>query len=207
MTAAVEHERGLLRGRVDVVVVREFAEGEELVPVILSLVHEEAEELFELLVDPFGLAVRLWVVCSGRCELNTEEAVEFAGEICDELRASIGQDRARGPVVLPDLAEVEASRSLGGNGGVRGDEVCTLPDAVYDVHDHVVAVRSGQFDHEVDANDIPSLFGGFGRVEFARRSLALRFCVIAELAGFDVAADVSQHLQPPVVPRDEFEGF
>ena len=107
VTAAVEHERGLLRGRVDVVVVREFAQGEEFIPVILSLVHEEAEELFELLVDPFGLAVRLWVVCSGRRELNTEKAVEFAGEICDELRASIRQDRARGPVVLPDFAEVK----------------------------------------------------------------------------------------------------
>ena len=109
MTAAVEHEGGLLRGRVDVVVVRELAQGEEFVPVILSLVHEEAEELFELLVDPFGLAVCLWVVCGRRRELNTEEAVEFAGEVRDELGASIGQDRAGSPMVLPNLAEVEAS--------------------------------------------------------------------------------------------------
>ena len=110
-------------------------------------------------------------------------------------------------MVLPDFAEVEASRSLGGDGGVRGDKVCAFPDTVYDVHDCVVAVRAGQFHHEVDANDIPSFFGGFGGVEFARRALALRFRVIAELAGSDVAADVSRHLRPPVVPRDEFEGF
>ena len=85
---------------------------------------------------------------------------------------------------------------------MRGDEVCALSDAVYDVHDRVVAVRFGQFHHEVDANDIPLFFGGFRGVEFSRRALALRFCVIAELAGFDVAADVSQHLRPPVVPRN-----
>ena len=50
---------------------------------------------------------------------------------------------------------------------MRGDEVRTLPDAVYDVHDRVIAVQSGQFHHEVDANNIPSLFGGFGGVEFS----------------------------------------
>ena len=65
---------------------------------------------------------------------------------------------------------------------MRGDEVRALPDAVYDVHDRVVAMPSGQFDHEVDADHVPSLFGGFGRMEFARRSLALRFRAIAELA-------------------------
>ena len=72
MTAAVEHERGLLRGGVDVVVVREFAEGEELVLVILPFIHEEAKELFELLVNAFGLAVRLRVICGGRREFDTE---------------------------------------------------------------------------------------------------------------------------------------
>jgi hypothetical protein len=56
----------------DVVVVREFAQREEVVPVILSLVHEEAEELFELLVNTFGLAVRLRVICGGRREFDTE---------------------------------------------------------------------------------------------------------------------------------------
>ena len=89
VTTAVEHEQGLLHGGVDVVVVRELAEGEELVAVVLSFVHEEAKELFELLVNTFGLAVRLRVVCGGCCEFDTEEAIEFAGEVGDELWASI----------------------------------------------------------------------------------------------------------------------
>ena len=46
-------------------------------------------------------------------------------------------------MVLPYFAEVEASGSLGGDGGVRGDEVRAFSDAVHDVHDRVVAVRSG----------------------------------------------------------------
>ena len=89
VTTAVEHERGLLHGGVGVVIVRELAEGEELVPVVLSFVHEEAKELFELLVNTFGLAVRLRVVCGGRREFDAEEVIEFASEVGDELWASI----------------------------------------------------------------------------------------------------------------------
>ena len=89
VATAVEHEWGLLCGGVDVVVVREFAEGEELVPVVRSFVHEEAKELLQLLVNAFGLAVRLRVVCGGRREFDTEEAVEFAGEVGDKLWPSI----------------------------------------------------------------------------------------------------------------------
>jgi hypothetical protein len=74
---------------VNVIVVGEFAEGEELVPVVLPFVHKEAKELFELLVNAFGLAVRLQVVCSGCREFDTEEAIEFAGEVGDKLWASI----------------------------------------------------------------------------------------------------------------------
>ena len=125
------------------IVVCEFAEGEELVPVVLLLVYEEAEELFELLVNSFSLTIHLWVVCGGRHEFNTKKVVELAGEVGDELRASVGQDGTTGPVVLPDFAEVKASRSLSCDGGVHGDEVCMFPDTVYDIHDRVVAVRSG----------------------------------------------------------------
>ena len=89
VATTVKHERGLLRRGVDVVVVHEFAKGEELVPVVLSLVYEEAKELFELLANPFGLAVCLRVVCGGCHEFDTEEAVEFTGEVGDKLWASI----------------------------------------------------------------------------------------------------------------------
>jgi len=30
------------------------------IPLILELIHEESQELFDLLIDPFCLAVSLW---------------------------------------------------------------------------------------------------------------------------------------------------
>ena len=35
------------------------------VPVIPSLIYEDANILFEFLVNVFGLAIGLWVVCHG----------------------------------------------------------------------------------------------------------------------------------------------
>ena len=43
----------------DLVVVGEFGYQEPVVPVILPLVYEEAQELLDLLVDTFGLAIGL----------------------------------------------------------------------------------------------------------------------------------------------------
>ena len=62
-------------------------------------------------------------------------------------------------MVLPDFSEVDACRAFGSDGGMRRDEVCVFPNAVYDVHDRVVAMRVRKFHYEVDTHDIPSLFG------------------------------------------------
>ena len=56
---------------------------------VLPFIHEEVKELLQLLVNVFGLAIRLRVVCGGRHEFDTEEAVELAGEVGDKLWASI----------------------------------------------------------------------------------------------------------------------
>ena len=62
VSACVDHKGGLLCRPVYMIVVLEFAESEELLPIILPLIHEESEELLQLLVNPFGLAVCLWVI-------------------------------------------------------------------------------------------------------------------------------------------------
>ncbi|KAG6876046.1 hypothetical protein C0992_001178 [Termitomyces sp. T32_za158] len=102
--AGVQEERESLGGGMDMVVVLEFGLQEELVPVILVLVPEESEVPFKLLVDAFGLAVRLQVVGSGHMELDVEdvgigEAMEF-------------------PYVLP----IEVGGAHGRASGVSGDE-------------------------------------------------------------------------------------
>ena len=51
----------------DVIVVLELRKQKEIVPVILPLVNEESEELFQLLIDSLRLSVSLGVICRGGC--------------------------------------------------------------------------------------------------------------------------------------------
>jgi hypothetical protein len=125
------------------IIVLEFAESEELLPIVLPLVHEESEKLLQLLVDTFGLAICLWVICGRGCQLYADEAIELAGEVRDELGTAVRDYDARGTVVLPDLAKKEASCSDCCDSRVRCDEVRALRDAINDVHDSVVAVGAG----------------------------------------------------------------
>ena len=49
------------------IVVLKFRVGEEVIPIVLPLVDEETEELFQFLVDPLRLSVTSGVVCGGGC--------------------------------------------------------------------------------------------------------------------------------------------
>jgi len=70
-TSSVEEERRVPSGRVNLVVVLEFRKRQEPHPIILSLVGEESEILFQFLVDLFLLSISLWVVGCGGCQLNS----------------------------------------------------------------------------------------------------------------------------------------
>jgi len=70
--SSVEEERRVLSGRTNLVVVLEFCKRQEPHPIILSLVGEESEILFQFLVDLFHLSITLWVVGSGGCQLNSK---------------------------------------------------------------------------------------------------------------------------------------
>ena len=70
--SGVEEERRVLSGRVNLVVVLELRGWQEPHPIILSLVGEESEILFQFLVDPFCLSISLWVVGGGGCQINSE---------------------------------------------------------------------------------------------------------------------------------------
>jgi hypothetical protein len=85
VTSGVDHERSLLRGRVDVIIVGELRKGEEFVPIILSFVHEGSEVLLQFLVGTFGLSIGLGVIGGGCRELYSKESVQFACKIGDEL--------------------------------------------------------------------------------------------------------------------------
>jgi len=91
----------VLSGRMDLVVILEFCKWQEPHPIILSLVGEESEILFQFLVDPFHLSITLRVVGCGGCQLNSEQLLDFLGEFRYELGTSIGDDFPRKTVMFP----------------------------------------------------------------------------------------------------------
>ena len=61
MVSVVGVEWGDSCGGVLGIIIDEFGEGKELVPIILLIVTEDAEVLLEDLVYSFHLAIRLWM--------------------------------------------------------------------------------------------------------------------------------------------------
>jgi hypothetical protein len=57
------------------VVVLKFSQGEEFIPVILSLVYEESQELFDFLVRAFRLSICLRMVGSGGANFDSQKSV------------------------------------------------------------------------------------------------------------------------------------
>jgi len=63
--AVISEERGTIDRRLMRIVVREFGDGEELVPIVLLVVAVDTEILFDGLIHAFSLAVRLGVKGGG----------------------------------------------------------------------------------------------------------------------------------------------
>ena len=73
----------------DSVVLGKFGNQNPVIPVILSLVHKEVEELLNLLVDTLGLAVCLWVVGHGGSDFHSEYLTKTSHEVQHELGSSV----------------------------------------------------------------------------------------------------------------------
>ncbi len=58
-------------------IVREFHKWDQLCPIILLEIAENAEVLLELLVDSLGLAIGLWMECSGQGGLDSKFTPNF----------------------------------------------------------------------------------------------------------------------------------
>ena len=71
------------------IIVLEFHERKEVVPVILSLVNEEAEKLLQFLVDLFCLSVSLRMICGGGSQFHSEKSVKFLHKLHYELGTSV----------------------------------------------------------------------------------------------------------------------
>ncbi|KNZ81309.1 hypothetical protein J132_02081 [Termitomyces sp. J132] len=176
----------------NMVVVLEFSIREEFIPVILALIAEEVEILFQLLVYTLHLAIGLWIVGSGGVELYSEQSVELVSELHHELWSPI-QDIGVGEAVkLPDAPPVQVHGTHGRAGGVGWNEVHSLAIQGHHHHDHVVTMGIRELYNEVHRCYAP-LFHRHGES-------ALGLGPEAEITGTSVGPNVPGHLGPPVVP-------
>ena len=70
-------------------VVGEFCKWNQIRPIVLMIVAEDSQELFNLLVYPLHFPIRLWVVSCAECRSNSQLFPEFVGELGHELRTPI----------------------------------------------------------------------------------------------------------------------
>jgi hypothetical protein len=64
-----------------------------------------------------------------------------------------------------------------------------------------------QFDNEVDADYLPWCFKSLRRMELTEGSSMLYFSPVAQITVFNVHADVTGHLWPPIIAGYQLEGL
>src|SRR5688572_15412258 len=110
----------------DMIVVLEFRQWEKVIPIILPLIYEKPQVLFQFLIDPFRLSVSLWMVGSSCRQLDSEQSVNFPSEFRNELRSPVGNHVKRESVQFPDMVKIQSGRSQCGDCCVCRNEVCSF---------------------------------------------------------------------------------
>jgi len=81
MSLSVDKEWGVLHGGVNMIVICELSHWQPIIPIILSLIHEDAQVLLQFLVDMLHLPISLRVIGCGCCDFDVEEMIEFMHEL------------------------------------------------------------------------------------------------------------------------------
>lgn len=115
------------------------------------------------------MAIGLRVVHSRGCRFNTDKAPELGGELCDELRAPVGDILTWGTVMAPDVPVVQPGSADCVEPGGTLIEMSTLTKNVNDDHNRIVPVSFRELDNEIDGNSVPLFFRNLGRVQLANR--------------------------------------
>jgi hypothetical protein len=69
----------------DMIIICEFAEGEEFIPIILAFIRKNTYVLLHFLVDTFSLSISLWVISGGWGKFDPKETVKFSCKFPDKL--------------------------------------------------------------------------------------------------------------------------
>jgi hypothetical protein len=97
--------------------------------------------------------------------------------------------------------------TFGCNGGMHRNEVCVFSYAVDDIHNCIIAMGLGQFNYQVNTDRVPCFCWCLQGMELTKGSLVLQLRLVTQIAGFDVDADVTGHLWPPIVAHYELQGL
>jgi uncharacterized membrane protein len=73
----------------DRVVVGELSHGQPFFPVVLAMVYEDAQVLFNCLIHALCLTICLGMVCSGGVLLDAEDSEKFGDVLRDESSVTI----------------------------------------------------------------------------------------------------------------------
>jgi len=99
----------------DPIIVGKLSYRQPFVPVVLALIYEESQELFDFLIDPLCLTIGLRVVSSGCCNPDLQQLAEAACEVRHELGPSVTNDFLREPMEFPNMVPEQLSHTRGGN--------------------------------------------------------------------------------------------
>jgi hypothetical protein len=80
------------------IVVSKFSEGKERRPVVLLVVAEYSEVLFECLIESFSLSVSFRMIARGEVNLHVQRLSEGSEEAGDKLRFPVASDMRRDSV-------------------------------------------------------------------------------------------------------------
>ena len=162
-------ERSDFGGGLDFVIISEFSEGESCRPVFFTVVREGADVLFNFLISTFGLTIGLRVESGGETSLDTQEALQFRGELGCKLRASIRNDRLWKAMMFPHVIAVEHGKSGAVKSVGDGEGVNLLSETIDDGENSVVTIGGVKACDKVDRDVFPGGSGDWIGNEFTRR--------------------------------------
>ena len=112
MIAVGKVERGVTSSRVGLISILEGGERQPEGPISLSIVDEHSEVVLDLLVDPFGLSVCLWMMHGAQGSLDVELFVEIFDERGHKDRSAVRNDLPRDAVHTDDVLDEQVSPSF-----------------------------------------------------------------------------------------------
>lgn len=205
MPSIIEEERGIASGRGLSVIDHKRGHMEQISPIVLSGIDEEAKELFDLVIHSFDHSIGLRMISSGGIPFNVQQSVEFLDELIDKLNAAVGYDFTGHAILRVDMI-TEKCGILKHCHSKFCDwfgyhHACKF---IHDNQDSIEPIANGQFGDEVNGNDFPGDARNVVGIQLGGGSRAPGFTSLTGYTTPDVISDVSLQVGPPVDVADKF---